>query len=684
MTDLRERFEAGDAEERRLAIVELGAEGGGGPAAIDLLRSGLGDEDWRVRKESASVAAERVDWGAGLFDMLVDAIVQGENVGLRNAAVEALGRIGAPAVRPLLAALPRIPDGAKKFVFEALGDLGELDAVPVLVHAVENAEPNTAAAALDALSRIGGPEAERALRRRLAHSDPFQRLTALEGLEKLGATVPFEELAPLLGDRLVRRGVISLLGRSGSEKAIEPLVSALLDRSPSVLSAAIHALLVLSEETDELRLECKRRLAQLDETTRARLRDALVEGDLKTRQAAAHVLLLAADEPALSEIVALAGKGLLAPAALDVLSLWGEAGIAPLLVEANRSEGASRAAALELAAALANEALRGDRGSEAVRVAVRNAIHVGLDDPDPVVRRAALRALGLFAVPDDAQRLVRAIVKGGDELAGTTAATLEQLAVESPEAVREAIRDVALDGPGGHALAGVVALVEGEAAFEKLTLALRSERSEVRRAAVNALARVGGKRAADEIQFALSDDDIDVRSTAARALGGLRDDEGRAIGIDALLLSLETDEPLLLASIARALGNTLDPRAVEPLKALVAHGESQVAVAAIEAARKLDCADFAGLIREALGHEDEEVVKQALCAVADERSEDVVEALEIGLRHPTWHVRILAARLLADRGDERALAALRARRKLEEDPMVIDVIERALGPDGGG
>src|SRR5690606_28988411 len=287
-TDLRERFEAGDAEERRLAIVELGAEGGGGPAAIDLLRSGLGDEDWRVRKESASVAAERVDWGAGLFDMLVDAIVQGENVGLRNAAVEALGRIGAPAVRPLLAALPRIPDGAKKFVFEALGDLGELDAVPVLVHAVENAEPNTAAAALDALSRIGGPEAERALRRRLAHSDPFQRLTALEGLEKLGATVPFEELAPLLGDRLVRRGVISLLGRSGSEKAIEPLVSALLDRSPSVLSAALHALLVLSEETDELRLECKRRLAQLDETTRARLRDALVEGDLKTRQAAAH------------------------------------------------------------------------------------------------------------------------------------------------------------------------------------------------------------------------------------------------------------------------------------------------------------------------------------------------------------------------------------------------------------
>src|SRR5690606_24809968 len=324
-------------------------------------------------------------------------------------------------------------------------------------------------------------------------------------------------------------------------------------------------------------------------TTRARLRDALVEGDLKTRQAAAHLLLLAMDEPALHEIVALAGKGLLAPAALDVLSLWGEAGIAPLLEEAGHSEGGARAAALELASALANEALRGERGSEAVRDAVRKAIHAALHDQEPVVRRAALRSLGLWAVPEDASLLVRAVVHGGDELATTTAATLEQLAAEAPSAVREALRDVSLDGPGGHALAGVVALVEGESALERLTLALRSERSEVRRAAVNALARIGGRRAAEEIQFALTDDDVDVRSTAARALGNLRDDRGRAIGVDALLLSLETDEPLLLASIARALGNTLDPRVVEPLKGLVSHHESQVAVAAIESARRLDC-----------------------------------------------------------------------------------------------
>jgi HEAT repeat protein len=683
VTSLRQRFDEGDAEERRLTIVALGEDAPGDAEAVELLRLGLGDEDWRVRKESALVAASRVEWGEQLFGMLVTAITQGENVGLRNAAVEALGRIGAPAVEPLLGALPHIPEAAKKFVFEALGDLGELGAVPVLVHAVEHDEPNTAAAALDALSRIGGPDAERALRKRLAHPDPFQRLTALEGLEKLGASVPFEELEPLLGDRLVRRGVIGLLGRSGGAEAIEPLVDALGDRSHAVQAAAIPALLVLSEETDGLRERCRDRLIALDEGTRARLRDVLVEGDLKTRQAAAHLLLLATDEPALHEIVDLAGKGLLAPAALDVLSLWGEAGIAPLLTEASESEGPARAAALELASALANEALRGARGSEAVRDAVRRAIHTALDDPEPVVRRAALRSLGLWAMPEDAARLVRAVVEGGDELATTTAATLEQLAAEAPDAVRAALEGIALDGPGGHALVGVVAIVEGEAAFERLTLALRSERSEVRRAAVNALARIGGRRASDEIQFALTDDDLDVRSTAARALGNMRDEHGNAIGIDALLLSLETDEPTLLASIARALGNTLDPRAIEPLKALVSHHESQVAVASIEAARRLDCADFGGLVREALGHQDEEVVKQALCTIADERGDDVVSALAMGLGHPTWHVRILAARLLADRGDDEALATLEARRRVEDDLMVIEIIDRAIGMDGG-
>src|SRR5690606_39558474 len=64
---------------------------------------------------------------------------------------------------------------------------------------------------------------------------------------------------------------------------------------------------------------------------------------------------------------------------------------------------------------------------------------------------------------------------------------------------------------------------------------------------------------------------------------------------------------------------------------------------------------------------DEEVVKQALCAIADERGDDVVSALEVGLHHSAWHVRILAARLLADRGDARAREALEARRAVEDE-----------------
>src|SRR5690606_37174712 len=71
VTSPGQRFKDGDAEERRLSIVELGETGLGGPEDVALLTLGLGDEDWRVRKESVLVAASRVDWGEPLFERLV-------------------------------------------------------------------------------------------------------------------------------------------------------------------------------------------------------------------------------------------------------------------------------------------------------------------------------------------------------------------------------------------------------------------------------------------------------------------------------------------------------------------------------------------------------------------------------------------------------------------------------------
>ncbi len=666
---------AGDPEIRRRGVI--GLEEDVGEETVALLSLGLGDVDWRVRKEAVRVTTA-VASVVRVVPAMVAAIVQGENVGLRNAALEVLGHVGASATPDLLEALPKVPPGARKFLIGALGDAGDLAAVPPLVREAEGADPNNAAAAIDALARLGGPDAERALRRRLGSEDPFQRMAALDGLHRLRAVVPWEELEPILDDRLVRRLVLSVLGRCGREAAIAPLIEALGDRSPSAVAVSVVSLVHLYDDSDRLAEVVRQHAIELGAQPRAALRQLVAEGDLPTRQAAAHVLLLAQDVPALPSVVALAAESALPPAALSALTMWGLGAVRPLLAIQARASGAARGTALELAADLAADGAGAERADEALVAEVRAAILMGLDSRDPVVARAGARSLTWWARPEDVGTLVDLASRSSGELAHACGAALEALASTAPSEVAAALSTVALDGPAGAALAGVVARLQVPGAFEQLQAGLSAREPEVRRAAVNGLAVLGGQRASELIGYALTDEVLDVRTTAARALGQLRDEKGRSLGAEGLLLALDADSPAVQAAAARALGSLGEGRAIEPLRELVRRGEAGVSVAAMEALRALQDPTFDDLLVEALGHPDDEVVKQALHAICDARGPRTVARLAVGLEHPAWHVRGLSARLLGDIGTPDAMAVLEERRTREHDPMVAGAIARSL------
>ena len=158
-----------DSETRREAVgvlERLDVDG-----LSELLMRGLGDVDWRVRKEAARVAAVRTVAEMGsdpspIYDALVKATIQGDNVGLRNAALEVFGRVGPAAATGLLSVLPKVPTEAVKFIIEGLGHTGASSSVPALRDASKSDDANIAAAALDALARIGGPQAQDALKER--------------------------------------------------------------------------------------------------------------------------------------------------------------------------------------------------------------------------------------------------------------------------------------------------------------------------------------------------------------------------------------------------------------------------------------------------------------------------------------------------------------------------------------
>ena len=270
-----------DPEERRRATSALPSAPDGERGAL-LIRA-LGDVDWRVRKEGARVAAGVAeDWG--LLPELVDGLCQGENVGLRNSALEVLERLGPRAANALLVALPRVPEPARKFVVAALGFAGGAG-VEKLAELSRDAEPNTAQAAIEALARVGGDRAEEALRGHLEAEDPVQRLAALEGLERLQAQVSLDALAPLLGDRLVRRLALRILGYSEEPGAAATLLGALEDGGAASLEATVALGRLLTRGGPAAREMAK--LAEgLSEPVRKHLRTVAQSGRDEARRAA--------------------------------------------------------------------------------------------------------------------------------------------------------------------------------------------------------------------------------------------------------------------------------------------------------------------------------------------------------------------------------------------------------------
>ena len=210
--DVFEELESTNAEARRRAV----RSGDSLPPEPRrrVLVHGMGDPDWRVRREAIETVVKTIDADPTLIEELIDALVQGENVGLRNAALEALARLGDVAAKPLSQRLAVLDGGGRKFILEALGQSESASAVDEIAQFVQDQDPNIAAAAVDALARIGGPIAETHLRALLASDDLYQRLAALDGLVRAGARLAWADLEPAIADRFTRRAAVPLLGRS--------------------------------------------------------------------------------------------------------------------------------------------------------------------------------------------------------------------------------------------------------------------------------------------------------------------------------------------------------------------------------------------------------------------------------------------------------------------------------------
>jgi HEAT repeat protein len=663
---IRAAMNSSDVEVRRDAVLAAGALHDRETSSI--LMSALGDADWRVREEAIRVVGE-VAVEFDLIKPLIEGLCQGLNVGLRNAAREVLRRLGAAAARVLVLSLSEVEPNDRKFIVEALACGGTEEATDTLIQSVRGSDPVIAVAAMDALAQLGGPRATAALRDKLRTGDTFERAAALDSLEQLAATVQYDDLAPILEDRLLRRIALDALGRSGDVRAVPHLLQALTDRSTHVTNRALLGLFRLQgANVDARRLLC----TELPRNTQAvaALKTAAGDEDRTLGMAAATLLARARDRDAVSTAVQLVAVDVAANQLAAAFDDWTEDALSVALRIAHEQV-EQRAAALDLACELGERVNERPAAVEQLRDVLRHAF----SDHDIGVRVSVLRGLGRFGDAADAALLLQSTGDVDSDVAVAAGNALRDLAFRAPSAVRQVLAHATPSGPAGLAVAELLVDLGAKDAHERLREALLSDEPSTRACAIAGLSRLGGPAASELVALALRDDSQEVQVAALEALTVMRDrgDEGmRAI------LDFESKDSDVLCAHTLALSSLDDPRAGELLQLIARTAPREARVAALQALVGIGGTEVQPLLAEFATDSDPEVAKQAISELGTLANGRSPAAIAAALSHSAPEVRRLAAAWLGRIGDTTSSEHLFDRLEHELDVHVRNVIVEAL------
>ena len=678
MEEIRRALEAADPEERRRAVGRLLDAPSG--ARVPLLLRALGDADWRVRKEAARLAAELAP-AADVLEGLVRVLAPDDNVGLRNAAVEALGAFGTAAVSALRATVSTLDADGRKLVAEALGRSAEPAALDVLDTLIGDSDANVRAAAIEAVGAVGSTAPEQAasvLKRCLGSAERFEVLSALEGLNRLAILVEWPLLERLIDDSVLSRAAWWAAGQAGHAEAASRLVRAVDETRGGGLSTALAAIAALILSGDTGLGAARSALTALSyERRRALLEQARDPDNPSDRRNALVVLGAIGTTDAADAAIEALGDDRVAAEADAALTMLGPAAILALATRARAGPDDERAACIELLSRLAD--------AQTIATA-RQAVHDAVHSESLDVVSAGLTALARVG-DENSMRLAAGWLRrdASPAVRHAAAAALSACAKRHPEAARVLARRCAPDGPDA-AIAAVTIQSVGPPVFgsvpediEFLGVAVSNVSVAVRRAVIDALASVASSSAVDAISFALADEAVEVQHAAARALGRVRGEDGAAVGVERLfdVVRKGADESLTVVAV-EALGDTGDVKALDVLRPLARSGTPMRAVAAVEAIGRLRVVGRFEALLEPLMHPEPEVVKAALRAMSADEDPRVEAHLGACLDHPAWDVRRLAADLLGQRVGDAPKRLLRLRLTSEAEPLVQEALQRSL------
>jgi HEAT repeat protein len=592
---LAARLRHADEEVRREAVEALaekpGAEG------LALLIGMLGDESWRVRKTAVEAVLCFPDVPAAI-DGLIGALHADENAGLRNSAVEALTRMGEPAVPSLIKHKNDPSADVRKFIIDVLGGIGDQRALRALVDALEDPDENVRSTAAENLGVVGGDESVRSLLRNLERDDLLLQYSSLHALARIGRPVPLVALVPLLGRPLLRKVIFECLGHIPDLRAVDLLLEGMRDQSRANRAAAAMSLVRIyrSGITPAFRTVVADRVRALrDAVDVGDLAQDLQDGSLHRRICAAHVLgLVGGEEATLALLEAAADEGVRADA-LEALAAIGEDAVTAILNRFHDLEGMKRAAACVALGELGARNALGDLGR-------------ALCDRSEEVRAAAAWAIGKLGAAECSTRLLPLLEDASEEVREAAVKALVRLSSACLGELLELQRSLPPESSTLRAnLVRILGRAGDERGVEPILLATKDASTTVRHAALVALGRIDFGRFEESFLVALTDESPEVRRATAEMWGA----SGHPRAVENLKLMLEDEDLWVRCAAIRGLGASGDAAALDALRGRLSRADGIEVITALEGIERLAGPAAAPDLRAALAHADPEVVRAA-------------------------------------------------------------------------
>ncbi len=623
-----------------------------------------GDWQFRRAAIDAVVARARssdADTRAAAVDELLRALHSEENAGLRNAAQEALGRIAPQVTGRLVREIEAAPEDVRILLAPVLGESGSAEAVSTLLDLARSEDVNIATSAIIGLGRLRRREAVAPLIGVLAGGNPWLAFPAVEALGTLGDASAVGPLASRLDDHLLGPTALEAVARVGGPEAarvlaarvfaskplragtLQALVRVTQEGWPAALSAVVRADSVAALR-EQYRPEHFDELAELAESESPHAEAALEALGWSGDARALPILLAGLVRPASEATAAVALATLLEDSAI-VAELWSHSGRMAPPVRLDLARSLASIAPVEVALLLAelidDEEVGRDAADAVADVAGRFDLTAARD------ARMAREAV---------DRLLSAIERvEPDALPSVTGLVMRLVAIPGFDAT-----DLLPRASGLFSAADADLRLAGFELFpafggapsgdwrRSLTSAWETGDSAVRRRAVEALERVRDSELFDVFGRALADEDPLVRRAGATALG-------RTSGAPSSALRAAIGDSHSMVALA-ALGALAAFGGADGESALLEASRSERALLRCAAAERLAAmpsdAARARALQMAVEDPEFEVRRAALAALATaERASDARSAVEPALEAPHRAVRRAGLRLAAAIGD---------------------------------